>query len=81
MEFSHIDRPPVGDITGSIISIITGHPEIDMYAVIKKNEMKYELDTRVIREVIGNINLASPEILIYIRNDIDEGLKEIEFED
>src|SRR6056297_656555 len=81
MEFSHIDRPPMGDLTGSVISIITGHPEIDLFVVLKKNKKKYEFDTRIIREVVGDINLSSPEVLLYIKNDINEGLKEIEFED
>ncbi|SRR6056297_1986648 len=81
MELYNIDRPPFGDLVGSIVSIVTGHPDIDLYMVAKKDQKKYEFDTRIIREVIGDISLSTPSVLEYIRKDIKEGLSEIEFVD
>ncbi|TYB89337.1 MAG: ATP-binding protein [Kosmotoga sp.] len=81
MELSNIDRPPFGDLVGTIVSIVTGHPDIDLYMVVRKEDNKYEFDTRIIREVIGDINLATPSVLEYIRKDIEKGLEEIEFVD
>lgn len=81
MSLSHIDRPPLGNITDTLLSLIVGHPEIDLYVMVKKDGAKYEFDTRIIREILGDVNLATPQVLGALEEDIQSGLKELDLTD
>jgi len=81
MRLSHIDRPPLGNIADTILSIIVGHPEIDLYVMIKKDGAKYEFDTRIIREILGDVSLATPQVLMALEEDITAGLEELNLTD
>ncbi|HPE28971.1 MAG TPA: ATP-binding protein [Candidatus Mcinerneyibacteriales bacterium] len=81
MRLSHIDRPPLGNITDTLLSLIVGHPEIDLYVMIKKDGAKYEFDTRVIREILGDVSLATPQVLGALEEDISAGLEELDLTD
>ncbi len=85
MQFDHIDRPPLGNMTDTIISLLVGHPNVELYCIIKKDDQKYEFDTRLIKEALDGLDaetyLGSPEILQIIGDDIANGLTEIGLED
>lgn len=74
---SHIDRQPLGDIPGAIIALILERPEVDICYRHRKNALNYTLDTREIREELGDIPLNHQEVLQLIRNNIKEGLQEL----
>lgn len=81
MKLSHIDRPPLGNMTDTIISLIVGHPEIDLYVMVKKDQDKYEFDTRIVREIMGDIDLSTPQVLGALEEDIESGLAELQLND
>jgi len=74
---NHIDRQPLGDIAGVIIALILGNPEVDFVYIHKRNAQTYSLDTREIRQGIGDIPLNHREILNLIRENVKEGLAEL----
>ncbi len=74
---SHIDRQPLGDMTGTIISLIAGDPEVDFVYSHQNGDLTYMLDTREIRKELGDIPMNNPEVLRFIRTNIEEGLKEV----
>jgi anti-sigma regulatory factor (Ser/Thr protein kinase) len=74
---SHIDTKPLGDITQTIITLIMGHPEIDILYIHKMNLTKYCLDTGEIKTQIYGLAINSPEILKLIKKDMKEGLNQI----
>ncbi len=76
MKLSHIDRPPLGNLTDTFISIIVGHPDSDLYFSVNNDGKKYDFDTRVVRQVLGDINLSTPEVLKVLEEDIRGGLAE-----
>ena len=47
--YSHIDRKPLGNMEMTLITLITGNPEIDFIYEHKKDELEYRFDTRKIR--------------------------------
>ncbi|HYE81279.1 MAG TPA: ATP-binding protein [Clostridia bacterium] len=76
---SHIDRAPVGDMAETMLSlIISGSDEnrdVDFVYrhVIGKSE--YCLDTREIKSALGNdVSMAEPDVLMWIKDYINEGL-------
>src|SRR5208283_45535 len=54
---SHIDRQPLGDIAGVITMLILGNPDIDIIYTHRKNGNTYILDTRELREGLGDVPL------------------------
>ena len=74
---NHVDRQPMGDITGTIIILIAGNLDVDFYCKYRHNIRRFELDTRVIRKEIDDVPINHPEILKYIRGVLEEGFSEI----
>ena len=50
----HLDFTPLGDVVSSIITLIQGHPDTDFYFCHRNETLKAELDTRQLREVLGD---------------------------
>jgi len=80
-KYSHIDRQPLGDITGTIISLIAGDPNVDFVYSHQNGDLIYTLDTREIRRELEDIPINNTEVLRFIRTNIEEGLKKIEASD
>jgi len=74
---SHIDRQPLGDIAGVITMLILGNPDIEIVYTHRKNGNTYILDTRELREGLGDVPLNNMEVLNLIRDNIREGLEEL----
>ncbi len=62
----HIDCPPVGDMVATVTTLIQGHPDTDFHFVHAINGEKVELDTRQLREILGEVSLAEYEVLQWI---------------
>lgn len=78
MELNHIDRQPMGDIAGVLVLLLTANPEIRfIYSHTAKNG-NYVFDTAEIKSTLGTSSIADPGILQFIREMIQENLKEIE---
>lgn len=60
---NHIDMTPLGDIVESVITLIQGNPDIDFLFIHKIENKEIALDTRQMREVLGDIPLNSVEVL------------------
>ena len=59
----NIDRPPLGDIAGSIAVLLAGAPELNLVFNYKAENGAFCFDTRQVREVLGqDTDFAHPEI-------------------
>ncbi|MGD0820360.1 MAG: sensor histidine kinase [Desulfomonilia bacterium] len=76
-KYSHIDRQPLGDIAGVITMLILGNPDIDIIYTHRRDGNTYILDTRELREGLGDVPLNNMEVLNLIRDNIREGLEEL----
>ncbi len=74
---NHIDRAPVGDMAGTVLTLISGSPEIDFVYKHIKNGKSFIFDTVQIRNILGDVPLDNPEVLKWINDYINEGLGEI----
>jgi anti-sigma regulatory factor (Ser/Thr protein kinase) len=70
---SHVDRMPLGDIAGTITTLIQGAPEVDYTYIRSTDSGSFEFDTRRIREMLEGISLREPEILDWIKDYITQG--------
>lgn len=73
----HIDRQPLGDVAGVIRALILGNPAVDFVYTHKKNSHVYSLDTRELRQGLGDVPLNHIEVLNLIRDNVAEGIAEL----
>ena len=76
-QLSHIDRQPLGDLTGAIMVLLAGNAGVDFVCRHECEGNVFTLDTREIRKEIGDIPLNHMEVLKFIRQHVTEGFKEI----
>lgn len=76
-EYDHIDRAPLGDIVGTIVSLIITNPQLDFLYKHIYNDKKFELNTKEVKEEIGDIEINHPEIVNWINDYITENLNEL----
>ena len=76
-EYDHIDRPPLGDIPESILSLITLNSDQDIYFYHWYNGDNYEFKTREYREELGSIPLDHNEVLQFIADDLKTNFRKL----
>ncbi len=71
---SHVDRAPLGDLAGTLMSLIVGRPEVEfVYRQVTDGE-KFVVDTREIKAVLDGAPLSSSQVVGFLRRYIEEGL-------
>lgn len=77
MKYDHLDRPPIGDIAGVITILISANINSEFIYRHLTDHGEYVFNTREVKEVLEDVNLNSPKIVSYIKDMINENLKEI----
>lgn len=73
---NHIDMTPLGDVCGSVVTLIQGSPDIDFLFVHRMPDREVSLDTRELREVLGgDVPLDNAEVLMWITENLREQYK------
>ena len=75
--YSSIDRQPLGDIASTITTLIGSDENIDYIYTHTYNGEKFEFNTAMVKEVMQGVSLNTPEVLNWIEEYINEGLKSI----
>lgn len=68
----HIDFTPLGDIVSTVTILIMGSPEIDFVFEHKTPKNEVRLDTKELRQVLGDVPLSSPEVIAWIGDFLTE---------
>ncbi len=76
-QLGHIDRPPLGDLAGTIVLLTAANPDIDFKYIHQVNDKKYEFNTLNIKEVLGDIKISDPKIRGYLKEMILENVNDI----
>ncbi len=74
-QHSHIDRKPLGQMGDTLITLIVGHPEVDLLYEHRKDGKVFSLDTREIKSDLGDIPLNAPQVISALRTLILSGLE------
>lgn len=75
--YSHIDRQPLGDVASTITTVLSGNPNIDISYTHAFGEKLFTADSREIKKVLDGVDITTPEIIMWINDYINEGIKEI----
>jgi len=76
----HVDRQPLGNIAGTLATLLVGNPGADFIYEHKKDGRAYRFDTRDIKAELDNIPINHPEVLDFLKTSIHEGLTMIDAE-
>ena len=72
-EASHIDCPPMGDLSGTVALLIQGAPHVEWTWKRSTLRGSYLLDTRQLREILGpDVPLSEPSVTLWIRESLQE---------
>jgi anti-sigma regulatory factor (Ser/Thr protein kinase) len=79
-QHSHIDRMPLGNLSVTVLGLIVGHPEIHWIfrytARGQAAEDSFEFDDQPVKETLQDVPLSHPDVLTYLRESLEEGLRE-----
>jgi hypothetical protein len=79
-QHDHIDRAPLGDISETIMILLLNERQIDVYYEHILNDDKYIFDTREIRTVLGDIPFTDYAVIMWIKDNIKNGIKNLQKE-
>lgn len=65
-QIDHLDCVPVGDVAGTMVTLIQGSPQIDFEFLYRTDAGEKHLSTREMREVLGDVPLDTPEVLAWV---------------
>jgi len=69
----HIDRQPIGDLTGTIVTLVQLNPCIDFEVRYKVNEDEFIFSTQEVKIMLGDdVQLSSPPIVSFLSDYIKE---------
>lgn len=82
LQHSHIDRMPLGDLPATCLSLLVSHPQINwtfLYRVVDPDEHSRDFlfESAALKRELGNISLTEPEVLAYLRNLFEEGIRSV----
>jgi hypothetical protein len=77
-QHSHIDRAPLGNISGTLLAVIlSGSCDVHyVHQVIGQDgDKEFEFDTAAIRSELGDVSLTHPSVREWLQDFVDEGEK------
>ncbi|MFH1138696.1 MAG: ATP-binding protein [Pseudomonadota bacterium] len=69
---SHWDRPPLGDMASTLLTLIVGRPEVDFVYRQVTGAGEFELDSGEIKQVLEGVSLSDPEVVLFLEKNVRE---------
>ena len=73
----HIDRAPLGDMAGTMISLIMGTPTVDFEYRHESDGREFVLSTREIKAALDGRPITDPDVFQYIMQTLRTGEKRL----
>ena len=74
---NHIDFIPLGDMVETVKTLIQGAPDVDFTFTHSFTTGEVHLSCKELREILGDISLAEPDILVWLDGYLREQYEEI----
>ena len=74
---NHLDFTPLGDIVSTVTALIQGSPDIEWRFEHILEGGSVELDTKELREILGDVPLDNYEVIKWIDEYLKEGYESI----
>lgn len=76
VELNHIDLPPLGKLGEVMMTLIQYAPGIHYNMIYRLNSQEFEFDSFTIKEMLSDVAIDDPTILLWIKDYIDEHIKQ-----
>lgn len=73
--WSHVDRPAIGNMAETLMTLIVGHPEIDVLYVEQDGDRVFRFDTGEIKRELEDVPISTPEALDAVRELLQEEIR------
>ena len=73
--WSHVDRPAIGSMADTLLTLIAGHPDLDYVYEEREDGRVFRFDTREIKNDLEGVPINTPEALRAIRGMLKEQIK------
>ncbi len=74
---SHIDRMPLGDVAGTMLTLLVGWPQVHWVLRYRVDDEEFVFDDAPIKEELGDLPLSDPEVLKFLRGALREGIADV----
>jgi hypothetical protein len=74
----HIDRMPLGDLAGTMLTLVTCLPEIHWVFHYWTDGEAFSFDDGPVKEVLGDVALTEPSVLAFIRKTLEDGVSSVQ---
>lgn len=74
---SHPDRPPLGDIAGTVVLLCISNPEIEITYDHYTSQGNFHYNTVEINDNLDGIPMSDPQVYKFLKDMINENLDEI----
>ncbi len=74
---SHIDRMPLGDLAGTLQTLIIGTPEVHWIFEYRINDEEFQFDDQPVKVILAGIPLSDPSVMRYIRETLRTGIDKV----
>ncbi len=74
---NHLDRPVMGDLIGVLLILICSPGECDYRFNYQTNQGEFVLDTREVKNVLGDVPITHPDVRSFLRDMFRENLAQI----
>jgi len=71
---SHIDRMPLGDLAGTMLTLVVAYPHIHWTFQYRGDGAEFIFDDEPIKRELEDIPFTEPSILAFIRELLEEGI-------
>lgn len=75
---SHIDRMPLGDLAGTLLTLIVAYPHVHWIMRYQADAAAFVFDSEPIRQVLGDVPLTEPAVLGCVRKMLEQGVAEVQ---
>lgn len=71
---SHLDTPPMGDLSETIVTLIQADENIEYEFHYENDDIQFDLNTVEIKEVLDGVSIVEPDIIIWLKSYVKEGI-------
>ncbi len=76
-ELGHWDRAPLGNMAGTLLTLMVGRSDVDFIYRQVVPEGEFVLDTRMVKEELGGVPLADPDVILFLKENLSAALAEL----
>lgn len=73
--WEHVDRPPVGSMADTLLTLIAGHPDREYIYEERDRDRSFRFDTREIKADLDGVPITEPSVLAAIRGLLKENIR------